>query len=55
MGGYALVNLTGRYVIGKDWAIEGRVNNLFDRRYETVLGYGTLGLNAFVGVRYSPK
>lgn len=55
MGGYALVNLTGRYLIGKDWAIEGRVNNLFDRRYETVLGYGTLGLNAFVGIRYSPK
>lgn len=55
MGGYGLVNLSVRYAVGKDIAIEGRVNNLFDKDYEMVRGYGTLGLDAFVGVRYAPK
>ena len=55
MGGYSLVNLTGRYALSKDLALEGRINNLFDKAYETVDGYGTLGINAFVGIRYQPK
>ena len=48
-------NLTGRYALSKDLALEGRINNLFDKAYETVDGYGTLGINAFVGIRYQPK
>ncbi len=54
MGGYGLVNLSARYAVAKNLAIEGRINNLFDKDYETVRGYGTLGFNAFVGVRYTP-
>ena len=53
MGGYGLVNLTGRYAINKSLSIEGRINNLFDKNYETVRHYNTAGLNAFVGLRYS--
>lgn len=55
MGGYSLVNLTARYVLSKEVSIEGRINNLFDKDYETVRGYNTGGFNAFVGVRYQPK
>lgn len=55
MAGYGLLNLTGRYAINPQLAIEGRINNLFDKEYETVLGYGTPGLNAFVGLRYTPQ
>lgn len=55
MGGYGLVNLTARYVINRDFAVEGRVNNLFDKDYELVQGYGTLGMDAFIGIRYAPK
>lgn len=55
MSGYALSNLVGRYAINRELAIEGRINNLFDKEYETALGYGTFGRNAFIGVRYSPK
>ena len=55
MGGYGVVNLTARYAINTELAIEGRINNLFDKNYETVSGYNTSGFNAFVGLRYQPK
>ncbi len=55
MGGYGLVNLTARYAIDKTLSVEGRVNNLFDKNYELVQGYNTLGFNAFVGIRYTPQ
>lgn len=55
MGGYALNNLTARYAINRELSLEGRINNLFDKDYETVSGYNTPGFNAFVGLRYQPK
>ena len=55
MGGYALLNLTTRYAINRELSLEGRINNLFDKDYETVSGYNTPGFNAFVGLRYQPK
>ena len=55
MGGYTLINLTSSYVISRDFSIEARINNLFDKKYETVYGYNTLGFNAFAGFRYSPR
>ena len=55
MGGYGFVNLTARYELSKELSIEGRINNLFDKNYETVRGYNTAGINAFVGMRYQPK
>ncbi|MDD5296068.1 MAG: TonB-dependent receptor [Rhodocyclaceae bacterium] len=55
MGGYALLNLVARYAANRDWSVEGRANNVFNRQYETAWGYGTPGANLFVGVRYAPK
>lgn len=55
LGGYALVNLYGAYRFAKDWSVFAKLNNLFDRDYQTVADYGTLGFNAFVGIRYNPK
>ena len=55
MGGYSLLNLTARYAINNELAIEGRINNLLDKNYESAIGYGTLGVNAFVGLRYQMK
>jgi vitamin B12 transporter len=55
MGGYGLVNLTARYAINGELSLEGRINNLFDKNYETVSGYNTPGFNAFVGLRFQPK
>ena len=55
MGGYGLVNLTARYAFSKTLALEARVNNVFDKQYELVRGYGTPGINAFAGIRYTPR
>lgn len=55
LAGYALTNVYGAYRLDRDWSLFARVNNLFDRNYETVADFATPGLNAFVGVRYAPK
>ena len=60
LGGYGLTNLTARYAVSKTVSIEGRVNNLFDRKYALAAlspeqPYGTLGINAFIGIRYTPN
>jgi len=55
LGGYALVNLYASYPVGKDWSVHGRINNLFDRNYETARDFGVSGANLFVGLRYAPR
>ena len=44
-----------RSKIDRDWTFEGRVNNLFDKVYETAWGYAQPRANVFIGVRYAPK
>lgn len=51
LDGYALAGLRASLPIGKALELYGRVENLFDARYETVSGYGTYGRTAHVGVR----
>ena len=53
LDGYALVGLRASLPIGDTLELYGRVENLFDTRYETVSGYGAYGRTAFVGVRAS--
>lgn len=65
LGGYALVNLSAAYKLGEDWALNARVNNLFDREYALATtansfspnapDYGTPDRNLFVGLRWQPK
>lgn len=52
---YEVVNLYGSYKLDPDWTLEGRVNNLFDKVYETAWGYAQPRANVFIGVRYAPK
>ena len=54
MGGYGLLNLTASRNLDKDWSLQARLNNVFDKSYELAQGYGTPGVNMFVGVRYQP-
>lgn len=53
LDGYALVGLRASLPIGDTLELYGRVENLFDARYETVSGYGAYRRTAFVGVRAS--
>jgi len=50
---YLLVNLAASYDITRNLQIFGRVDNLLDRSYEEVLGYGTAGISAYGGVKVS--
>ncbi len=49
---YELVNLAGHYALTKDLRLEARLDNLFDKDYETAWGYRNPGRMLFVGVRY---
>lgn len=57
MGGYGLVNVYGEYSISRGVVAYARINNLFDKEYDIARSvttiYGTEGLNAFVGIRYT--
>lgn len=55
LGGYAVANLFAAWQVDKDWSLEGRVNNLFDRVYENAWAYAVPGRSLFVGLRYTPK
>jgi vitamin B12 transporter len=49
--GYVLVNIRAEMPVTDQFSLYGRVDNLFDERYQTVAGYGTPGRAAYVGVR----
>jgi vitamin B12 transporter len=48
---YTLVDLRASYPLTQRFEVYGRIENLFDRRYETAFQYGSLGRGAFIGVR----
>ncbi len=53
MPDYTLVNLSASYKVNNLFTIYGRIENLFDKKYEDVLYYGTLGRSFYVGVDFS--
>lgn len=53
--GYGLTNITASYQFAKDWSVNARINNLFDKEYQTVKDYGSLGVNGLVSIAWAPK
>jgi vitamin B12 transporter len=51
LGGYTLIDFRASYPINDHVEVYGRVDNLTDKRYETVYQYGTWGRTAFAGAR----
>jgi len=51
LAGYGLVNMAASYDLSKRVQLFARLDNLFDKRYQDVLGYGTAGMTGFGGVR----
>ncbi len=51
LGAYTLVNASATVELGEKITLTGRIGNLFDEDYEEVLGYGTFGVSAYVGVK----
>ena len=48
---YALVDLRAETPLTAGLTLYGRIENLFDRTYETAYGFGSVGRTAMVGVR----
>ena len=53
MPSYTLVNLGANYQLTKNLNIYAHLNNVFDKKYENVLGYGQDGRNVYVGLKGS--
>ncbi len=49
---YWLVNLNARYQLGKQVSLFGRIDNVFNRDYQTVYGYNQPSRGVFVGVNW---
>ena len=48
---YTLVDLRAAYPINETLEVFGRVENAFDKDYQTILNYGAPGRGAFMGLR----
>src|SRR3569623_1869496 len=51
LDGYVVAGVRAEMPSGRRFALYGRVDNLFDARYQVVRGYGTPGRAAYGGVR----
>jgi vitamin B12 transporter len=50
-----VLDLTASYTVSKQVKLFGRIENVFDRDYETVFGYRQPGRGVFVGASWQPK
>jgi len=53
VSGYAIANLAGSYTVTKNVKLFSRIDNLFNKHYQEVYGYGTSGLAGYGGVTLS--
>lgn len=49
---YTLVNANGQYQLGKQWVLQGRIENLFNTDYVLADGYNTPGRSIYIGLRF---
>ena len=54
LGGYSVVNVDAQYRITPQWRLLLRVDNAFDRDYQTARDYATAPRTGFVGLRWTP-
>ncbi|MEM8844766.1 MAG: TonB-dependent vitamin B12 receptor [Pseudomonadota bacterium] len=53
LGRYATVGLRSEVIITNSWRLQGRIENLFDKDYQTAKYYNQPGRSGFVTLRYS--
>lgn len=53
ISGYTLVNVAGFWTISKHIAVNLQLNNIFDKEYSDINGFGNRGANAWLGVNLS--
>jgi len=47
------VDISGRFAMTETLELYARIENLLDRQYQQVIGYGTPGVSGYVGARFS--
>ena len=50
VAGYVLVNLSFNYELNEQVSIFTRMDNLLNKKYEQVWGYGTMGFTGISGI-----
>lgn len=55
LGGYSVLNLDAQYRLNSQWRLQAKVDNVFDKKYQTANTYVSNPQTAFVGVRWAPK
>lgn len=53
VGSWTRVDVAGRYALNESVELYARIENLLDRQYQQVIGYGTPGLSGYLGARFS--
>ena len=53
VGGRTLVRAALSYRLNKNWKLTARSENLFDKKYEESVGFGTAGISGYAGVVYT--
>jgi vitamin B12 transporter len=54
LGGYGVLNFFAQHQIDKQWNVLLKVDNVFDKAYETALNYRMTGVSGLIAVRYTP-
>ena len=54
LAAYSLINLNARYRLSKTVELFGRIENLFDRQYQTAYAFNQAPRGVFAGVRWEP-
>jgi vitamin B12 transporter len=55
LGGFATLDLYAERALSRAWSLQGRLNNLADKQYQTAQGYNQPGRAAYLSVRYRPQ
>ena len=55
LGGYGVLDVRAEYRISPDWQVQGRVDNLLDKKYETAQFYNQAGRGVYFTLNYQPK
>jgi vitamin B12 transporter len=55
LDGFATVDLRAEYQLDRDWQLQARIENLFDKDYETAAFYNQPGRSAYLTLRYQPR
>ncbi|MDD5384718.1 MAG: TonB-dependent vitamin B12 receptor [Gallionella sp.] len=55
LGGYGLLDVRAEHRVAADWLVQGRIDNLLDKRYETAQFFNQARRGLYFTLNYQPK